>query len=327
MSGGDLPPQMLQTLAMSVVSSFAIGEDMASHENLHSLLPLMRDVLADRYGGPRCQLLRYHTPRRTESFFFGFYGEGRLSQTPEDTCQADILQTLFMVSKTGRGAQQVLLSDYLPLLARGLRSPALPEDHLLVILSICHNLFQDRQLIARSLPAVVALLPPLAALFKQNQQALKFRVLDSLVATLSLLLHEKESSPSLHATVNEEMERVTQSTLWAADIRHALNDLLVSKISTKERDPALMLVFLMMTHLGGHWLFVPIPLATQGAKDAGAGGKFVSVAMNLVCVETRIILEDQELSKLPDESAHKLVVYFEILEMAIQHTALLAESK
>jgi len=48
MSGGDLPPQMLQTLAMSVVSSFAIGEDMASHENLHSLLPLMRDVLADR---------------------------------------------------------------------------------------------------------------------------------------------------------------------------------------------------------------------------------------------------------------------------------------
>lgn len=250
-----------------------------------------------------------------------------MSQTPEDTCQADILQTLFMVSKTGRGAQQVLLSDYLPLLARGLRSPALPEDHLLVILSICHNLFQDRQLIARSLPAVVALLPPLAALFKQNQQALKFRVLDSLVATLSLLLHEKESSPSLHATVNEEMERVTQSTLWAADIRHALNDLLVSKISTKERDPALMLVFLMMTHLGGHWLFVPIPLATQGAKDAGAGGKFVSVAMNLVCVETRIILEDQELSKLLDESAHKLVVYFEILEMAIQHTALLAESK
>ena len=101
-----------------------------------------------------------------------------------------------------------------------------------------------------------------------------------------------------------------------------------------QRDSTILGVSLLMSHFGTEWLFVdpsPQPKTEadgdgKEAKGAMTNSKFVSVTVNIVCVEARILLEDRELTQVSEENGRKLVVYFEILERVIMFLTVIEET-
>jgi len=99
---------------------------------------------------------------------------------------------------------------------------------------------------------------------------------------------------SLMTSYNMTPEAV-ENAFWPASVLKGLIDILSSKITEKQRNPALKLASVMLTTLGVDWM---LKTSEQGSKAY----QFLVLLVNLSCIELRMTLEDRTLDKiLPKE--------------------------
>ncbi|XP_038055249.1 neurochondrin-like [Patiria miniata] len=140
-------------------------------------------------------------------------------------------------------------------------------------------------------PHMDALLYKLASKFKECQDEAKFQVCE----TLSRLLSAYPSVPM------EQSE-------WSPLVFRGVSDILMSKVSEKQRDPALCLASLMVSHYGMSWALGPNRLDK----------KFLLLLIHLACVETRMALESPD-HQYRTSKESVLVSCFSLLEQCIEY--------
>uniref|UniRef100_T1IIF8 Neurochondrin n=1 Tax=Strigamia maritima TaxID=126957 RepID=T1IIF8_STRMM len=83
-------------------------------------------------------------------------------------------------------------------------------------------------------------------------------------------------------------ERNVNDKMWSREIRQGLSDILFSKVSLPQMDPALMLISVMIEKFGVHWAF-------------SENSKFFLIFSHLTCIEVRMIVEDRCLEQVIEE--------------------------
>jgi len=99
-----------------------------------------------------------------------------------------------------------------------------------VVYSCDSLVIADLQLAAKYTRALVSILLAISPTFQQNQQLLKFKILDFVIATLSLLMQFKESSDSLRQAISAELEKSRREGAWPETLKQGIKDILVSKV-------------------------------------------------------------------------------------------------
>lgn len=169
----------------------------------------------------------------------------------------DALQCLIAVSNTPDGAKKAIDSDGLAAVLLGVTEDEPPEllkarlhlsDKLVRFMSAAHE--------ASGLPeaSATAMLEHLATLFRRNQRALKFIVLERLPALLALSFDDQRQSD-----VRARNEVAQQHGGWIEDIRVGLFYVLASKIGRLQKEHALTLCAYMLRYFGESWAVGAVP--------------------------------------------------------------------
>jgi hypothetical protein len=112
-----------------------------------------------------------------------------------------------------------------------------------------------------------AVLEHLASLFRRNQGALKFVILERLPAVLALCFeaqHQQQTGvvPAEHQQAPARQQQ--QHEKWAEDVRVGLFYVLVSKTGRLQKEHALVLCAHMLRYFGESWAVGPIPPLDSG---------------------------------------------------------------
>ena len=102
---------------------------------------------------------------------------------------------------------------------------------------------------------------------------------------------------------------------WLPLLQKGLRDILFSKISKMQRDPALKLVASVIEASDFDWC-----IETAETANAGDGNRFFLIIVNLACIEVIMHLEEQKLEEVMKHSA-LVVACFSIIESAVSHMA------
>ncbi|XP_073251383.1 neurochondrin-like [Porites lutea] len=129
--------------------------------------------------------------------------------------------------------------------------------------------------------------------FKEAQDCSKFELCSSLVLLL--------------ASINKTVFQKFQEKQWLKDINIGVNQILQSKVSSQQRDPAVVLVSLVTELVGMDWMIEP-----NGQKSPGLFILSVTVAS----IETRMILDGKTWVEVSPK-ADLLISCYNILEKAI----------
>ena len=113
---------------------------------------------------------------------------------------------------------------------------------------------------------------------------------------------------SFHVTTQN-----VESAFWPASVLKGLMDILTSKLTEKQRNPALKLASVAVTTFGIEWI-----IRTSGAPPKA--NQFIVLLVHLSCIETRMTLEDRTLEKILPQ--HDLIgACYGIIEKAITFIA------
>ena len=129
--------------------------------------------------------------------------------------------------------------------------------------------------------------------FREAQDYTKFELCKSLVILLT------SADKSIFQRVQEKH--------WLEDIYIGLNQILQSKVSSQERDPAVILVSLVIELVGMDWMIGP-----AGQESPGL---FI-LSMTIASIETRMILDGKTWKEITPK-ADLLISCYNILEKAI----------
>ena len=129
--------------------------------------------------------------------------------------------------------------------------------------------------------------------FKEAQDCSKFELCSSLVLLI--------------ASINKTVFQKFQEKQWLKDISIGVNQILQSKVSSQQRDPAVVLVSLVTELVGMDWMIEPI-----GQKSPGL---FI-LSVTIASIETRMILDGKTLVEVSPK-ADLLISCYNILEKAI----------
>ncbi|NXA03728.1 NCDN protein, partial [Sapayoa aenigma] len=210
---------------------------------------------------------------------------------PDSTCMVDdVYQCLSAVLATARGPRELVTKGTVPALCQAYLNGSHGSDRALTLL-VGLLAVAEAKCWQRDAPQLLAVLNKLSSDFLKAEDMTKFElceVLPHLIPLSPLLTQDSQGSESLRR------------------LYKGLADILGSKLSQVQRDPALKLAAALVQACGTEWI-----------PAGSAGSKFLALLVNLACVEVRLILEEPDPMEVEGKKEVVTACYV-LMEMGIQ---------
>ncbi|KAM6296016.1 neurochondrin [Aegotheles albertisi] len=202
----------------------------------------------------------------------------------------DVYQCLSVVLATSRGPRELVTKGTVPALCQAYVNCNYGSDRALALLSGLLAV-AEAKCWQRDAPHLLAVLSKLSDDFLKATDMTKFELCEVLPRFIPL-------SPPL--------TEGSQGSQCLQRLYKGLADILGSKLSQSQRDPALKLAACLVQACGAEWI-----------PAGSAGSKFLALLVNLACVEIRLTLEEPD--PLEVEGKKELVTAcYVLIEMGIQ---------
>ncbi|NWX22394.1 NCDN protein, partial [Aegotheles bennettii] len=210
---------------------------------------------------------------------------------PDTTSMVDdVYQCLSAVLATSRGPRELVTKGTVPALCQAYVNCNYGSDRALALLSGLLAV-AEAKCWQRDAPHLLAVLSKLSEDFLKATDMTKFELCEVLPRFIPL-------SPPL--------TEGSQGSQCLQQLYKGLADILGSKVSQSQRDPALKLAACLVQACGAEWI-----------PAGSAGSKFLALLVNLACVEVRLTLEEPD--PLEVEGKKELVTAcYVLIEMGIQ---------
>ncbi|CAH1776723.1 unnamed protein product [Owenia fusiformis] len=141
-----------------------------------------------------------------------------------------------------------------------------------------------------------SLLDHLATQFDNAKDSSKFELCSTLCTIVVSI--DKSTVDMNKADVNKtDMNKLTFPS-WSITMRKSLKDILGSKITQGMRSPAIQLASLLVDNLGVEWAFD----FQDTDQNELPSPKFLLMVVHLVCIEVRMLLENEDWTKILEHS-------------------------
>ncbi|KAJ7395676.1 Neurochondrin [Pitangus sulphuratus] len=220
------------------------------------------------------------------------FNEVLLSPCPPDSTSMvdDVYQCLSAVLATARGPRELVAKGTVSALCQAYLSGGHGSDRALTLLLGLLAVAEARCW-QRDAPQLLAVLSKLSGDFLKAEDMTKFElceVLPHFIPPSAPLTRDSQGSECLHR------------------VYRGLADILGSKLSQSQRDPALKLAASLVQACGAEWI-----------PAGSAGSKFLALLVNLACVEVRLTLEEPDPVELEGKKEVVTACYV-LMEMGIQ---------
>lgn len=262
----DCPPQVYKSVALSILSAFCKEPELACHPDMIGHIPALLEIV---------------------------------SQADEDAPDdmliivSEVYTCLQCIAQHSPGQKALLEQKAIPIMCDIYAEKSFQTDEALNILVTLVSRFGPEAWDPTDTAPFHAIINKIALDFETDHTERKFE----LCAILQALLHSCRKEV---IAVNAKEES------WPLSIHKGLNDILKSKISKKQRDPALKLASVMMDLLGAEWAM----------SDKESPKIFFLLLIQLASIEVRMQLEDKQL-KTVLANADLVTACFIILEVSI----------
>ncbi|NWV83861.1 NCDN protein, partial [Dasyornis broadbenti] len=210
---------------------------------------------------------------------------------PDSTSMIDdVYQCLSAVLATARGPRELVTKGTVSALCQAFLKGGHSSDRALTLL-VGLLAIAEAKCWQRDAPQLLAVLSKLSSDFFKAEDMTKFELCEVLPHFIPLsppLTENSEGSECLHR------------------LYKGLVDILGSKLSQTQRDPALKLAASLMQACGTEW----IPAGSTGSK-------FLALLVNLACVEVRLTLEEPDAVEVEGKKEVVTACYV-LMEMGIQ---------
>jgi hypothetical protein len=203
-----------------------------------------------------------------------------LKTSKDEVLLEDTLNCLFVISTSSDGRKFIFEAKCIQSLAYLITTYSSDKIMMLAV-QLLHHILSFKEPFIRAeiiLPDITNILPLLSKVFRSNRTLLQFQILDTLILLLSFI------GPFIASITSQQ---------WVEDIRQGLFTILSSKISEKQRNPAISLSSIMLEYLGEQWA-----MGEEGTP--GSGGKFIELLIHFITIEIKVALEDPQPSKYLD---------------------------
>ncbi|NXI60061.1 NCDN protein, partial [Chloroceryle aenea] len=212
--------------------------------------------------------------------------------TPDSTSMIDdVYQCLSALMATARGPRELVTKGTVSALCQAYVSSSYGADRalglLLGLLAIA-----EAKCWQRDAPHLLAVLSKISDDFLQSEDMTKFELCEVLPHFIPLsppLTQDSQGSECLHR------------------LYKGLSDILGSKLSQSQRDPALKLAACLVQACGSEWI-----------PAGSAGSKFLALLVNLACVEVRLTLEEPDPLEMEGKKKEVITACYVLIEMGIQ---------
>ncbi|NWU82041.1 NCDN protein, partial [Onychorhynchus coronatus] len=220
------------------------------------------------------------------------FNEVLLSPCPPDGTPMvdDVYQCLSAVLATARGPRELVAKGTVSALCQAYLSGGHGSDRALTLLLGLLAIAEARCW-QRDAPQLLAVLSKLSGDFLKAEDMTKFELCEVLPHFIPL------SAPLMQGSQGSE---------WLHRVYKGLADILGSKLSQSQRDPALKLAASLVQACGAEWI-----------PAGSAGSKFLALLVNLACVEVRLTLEEPDHMQLEGKKEVVTACYV-LMEMGIQ---------
>ncbi|NXP22613.1 NCDN protein, partial [Scytalopus superciliaris] len=210
---------------------------------------------------------------------------------PDSTSMIDdAYQCLSAILATARGPRELVTKGTVPALCQAYLSGGHGSDRALTLL-VGLLAIAEAKCWQRDTPQLLAVLSKLSSDFLKAEDMTKFElceVLPHFIPVSAPLTQDSQGSECLHR------------------VYKGLADILGSKLSQSQRDPALKLAAQLVQACGAEWI-----------PAGSAGSKFLALLVNLACVEVRLTLEEPDLVEVEGKKEVVTACYV-LMEMGIQ---------
>ncbi|XP_005529837.1 PREDICTED: neurochondrin isoform X1 [Pseudopodoces humilis] len=202
----------------------------------------------------------------------------------------DVYQCLSSVLATARGPKELVTKGTVSALCQAYLNGGHGSDRALTLL-VGLLAIVEAKCWQRDAPQLLAVLSKLSSDFLKAEDVTKFELCE-------ILPHFIPLSPPL--TEN------SQGSECLCRLYKGLADVLGSKLSQLQRDPALKLAASLVQACGAEWI-----------PAGSAGSKFLALLVNLACVEVRLILEEPD-PTVVEGKKEVVTACYALMEMGIQ---------
>ncbi|NXU07404.1 NCDN protein, partial [Buphagus erythrorhynchus] len=210
---------------------------------------------------------------------------------PDSTSMVDdVYQCLSAVLATARGPRELVTKGTVSVLCQAYLNGGHGSDRALTLL-VGLLAIAEAKCWQRDAPQLLAVLSKLSGDFLKAEDMTKFELCE-------VLPHFIPLSPPL--TEN------SQGSECLCRLYKGLADVLGSKLSQSQRDPALKLAASLVQACGAEWI-----------PAGSAGSKFLALLVNLACVEVRLTLEEPGAMEMEGKKEVVTACYV-LMEMGIQ---------
>ncbi|NXE93316.1 NCDN protein, partial [Menura novaehollandiae] len=210
---------------------------------------------------------------------------------PDSTSMIDdVYQCLSAVLATARGPRELVTKGTVSALCQAYLTGGHSSDRALTLL-VALLAIAEAKCWQRDTPQLLAVLSKLSSDFLKAEDMTKFELCE-------ILPHFIPPSPPL--------TQDSQGSECLHRLYKGLADILGSKLSQSQRDPALKLAASLVQACGAEW----IPVGS-------AGSRFLALLVNLACVEVRLTLEEPDPVEVEGKKEVVTACYV-LMEMGIQ---------
>ncbi|KAM6335280.1 neurochondrin isoform 2-T2 [Alca torda] len=210
---------------------------------------------------------------------------------PDSTSMIDdVYQCLSAVMATTRGPRELVTKGTVSALCQAYLNGSYGSDRALTLLLGLLAIAEARCW-QRDAPHLLAVLSKLSSDFLKTEDMTKFELCE-------VLPHFIPQSPPL--------TQDSQGCKCLHRLYKGLANILASKLSQSQRDPALKLAACLMQACGSEWI-----------PAGSAGSKFLALLVNLACVEVRLTLEEPDPLEVEGKKEVVTACYI-LIEMGIQ---------
>ncbi|NWV47549.1 NCDN protein, partial [Daphoenositta chrysoptera] len=210
---------------------------------------------------------------------------------PDGTSMVDdVYQCLSAVLATARGPRELVTKGTVSALCQAYLGGGHGSDRALTLL-VGLLAVAEAKCWQRDAPQLLAVLSKLSGDFLKAEDMTKFELCE-------VLPHFIPLSPPLAES--------SQGSECLSRLYRGLADILGSKLSQRQRDPALKLAASLVQACGAEWI-----------PAGSAGSKFLALLVNLACVEVRLTLEEPDPLEVEGKKEVVTACYV-LMEMGIQ---------
>lgn len=202
------------------------------------------------------------------------------SDPDEQFMVSDVLQCVRSIANYDRGRRNLLDRSIVTCLAQVVEDRLFNHEETLNVLLFLTKL-EGHEIWSSNLDALCDVIEVIAKEFRDDSSERKFEL-------CSILFEFLTNFPSSVKVGNANFKRD-----WINWIHKGLRDILQSRIGKEQRDPALLLLSVMLECFGTEWLI-------QSGNESDK--KFVLAVLHLMCIEIRILLETQSVEDVIKES-------------------------